>query len=59
MTSNSMGWDAPVNPCIKDNQEAADCMLPMGEAYLASGNKVRRATDPELGCLAASEVYAA
>ena len=32
MTTDPMGWGAPVNPGIKDNQEAADCMLPMGES---------------------------
>ena len=36
MTTDPMGWGAPVNPCIKDNQEAADCMLPMGEFFLNS-----------------------
>ena len=30
MSTNPMAWDGGVNPKIADNQEAQDCLLPMG-----------------------------
>ena len=31
MTSNPMDWKAGINPRLAENQNAANCMLPMGE----------------------------
>ena len=39
MSTNPMAWDGGVNPKIADNQEAQDCLLPMGAlpCWLAAG----------------------
>lgn len=30
MSSNPMAWNGGVNPKLDQNQQAADCLLPMG-----------------------------
>ncbi len=33
MSTNPMAWDGGINPKISENQQAQDCLLPMGKAF--------------------------
>ena len=36
MTTDGMSWKGSVNPKVMENQEAQDCLLPMGKLGLGS-----------------------
>ena len=44
MSSNPMAWNGGVNPKLDQNQQAADCLLPMG-ATVSSDSADRNLSD--------------